>query len=373
MSGSLTLAFGCALLGIVCTSAGFGQAISRAEIEKKQDQSMYDPQRAGMKDYVLELRYSEWQKDATLRDAALQLDSKSYRFEAKGVPAAQHDAALTRMLKDYADLQRVREWSAPRVEMLPEGYTVECSLEQGWRHKVVATRNEVQHPPKRGEIRKYELALDEKGVILYVLLDLYEADAIVCDKYSYDQKDGKQLTTFYCFRSGAAGPDGTAKLHYEQVGGYWLPDRIEVTSSRIDREPTTAYTLRYLSINGSPVTSAGAEGTWTAAAEEGPFATAEATVRSFFKAAEKKDRGMLAKCFSPTAPEEFQGIVKQTLSDAELEDLKSSFGQGKITGSDPQPGGAEVTVHIQYLRNSRPATEHLSVVREGDEWKIRDF
>lgn len=105
----------------------------------------------------------------------------------------------------------------------------------------------------------------------------------------------------------------------------------------------------------------------------GPFSTPETTALSFFHAAAAKDPGMLAKCFSQKAEKELQDIVKQRLTDEQLEDLRISFEEAAITSVEPADDPSRATVHIQYRKRGAEVEEHLEMVKEGDEWKILGF
>ncbi|MFQ5723097.1 MAG: hypothetical protein ACE5G6_01295 [Terriglobia bacterium] len=101
----------------------------------------------------------------------------------------------------------------------------------------------------------------------------------------------------------------------------------------------------------------------------GDFRTPEATVRTFFRASATMDRELLSRCFSSQAAGEFTGLIEQTASDDELEQLRKMFDGAQITDVrvDESVGKAAVAVNLRSRR------ELLYLVKEGEEWKIVDF
>ncbi|MFK7742198.1 MAG: hypothetical protein AB8H80_17925 [Planctomycetota bacterium] len=107
------------------------------------------------------------------------------------------------------------------------------------------------------------------------------------------------------------------------------------------------------------------------AAVSGSYATPEDTIRTFFAAAKAKDKDLLSSCFSKSR-DEFKEIIDKTMSDEKLQQASEMFGTGSIVKTEKGASENQVAVEVKLPGHPR-GEESMTMIKEGDVWRILDF
>ncbi|MBL4850155.1 MAG: hypothetical protein JKY65_31900 [Planctomycetes bacterium] len=100
------------------------------------------------------------------------------------------------------------------------------------------------------------------------------------------------------------------------------------------------------------------------------FPTPKAAVVGLIAACKASDLKRVGACFSTQAPGEFQGLIDGTCDPDKFKKLCKLFSAGRIGAAvvDPdRPNRAKVGVALGVRQES------LTVIREGDTWRVLDF
>ncbi len=97
--------------------------------------------------------------------------------------------------------------------------------------------------------------------------------------------------------------------------------------------------------------------------------TPRAAVENLIKACAASDLNAVSACFSPKAPGEFQSLVKKTCPPKQFKQLCEMFKGAKITGVEEGKGTSTARVMVDLTKRK----ETLSMVKEGEEWRVLDF
>jgi hypothetical protein len=102
----------------------------------------------------------------------------------------------------------------------------------------------------------------------------------------------------------------------------------------------------------------------------GPFATPEASVNTFIRAAVNKDMKLLSQCFAENSAREFSNIRSQSASGKYYEQLSDMFDGAEVI--DFERLGLKAAVKVN-LPNFRRKEEILQMSKTVGGWKIQDF
>ncbi len=364
------------LLGLLATALGspaaWAEAIDPADLAQRQDKSMYRPEDVGLRAYVAEVKCSDWLGERLLANASLSVGWPEAKFETVGVQAGKEVEAMLKMREDYLGMRALLDRAGFRLASILQGHQVTCEKNVS-NFEITATRETDRARVPDGQPARHFVVLREDGQLLHLRTEMEDGITIMSEKYSYEDRDGRHQAGFYGMVTSQKGAErdeplefAEVRVTYELVEGFWLPTRVEKKAHAPGEEgaTTTAWTIRYRSVNGAQVAEAGAEG--------GPFSTPEATVKSFFQAAAKRDGGMMAKCFSENAPKEFQPILKHELTEEMLDELKGQFGDAEVLSSEVSEGKAEVQVRYR-VPGGDWREDTIEMIQDQGEWKILDF
>lgn len=331
------------LLLLIAALAGVALADPFSDLAKKQRAAIYDAAEEGLRDYEITVSSPAWP------GAKVHFRWSDWDVRIEGAAEEQAGEAIR---AEFGDLMRVLPALARRIDPIPEGFTTEVKPEEEG-FLVVARKPE-------GAKDEYPLSITTllgKDLLTRSIEEEYPGSAIRAFRdFTWDRQGAKSLAS--AFTLFEEHQETRVLVEHDSVGGFALPGRVRLIRDSVER----AFLFTYRSVNGQPVAAAG------------PFGTPEATVRSFFAAAAQGDEGMLRKCFSPNAPEEFQSLVQGTTSPEDLQGLGKMFAASRVLGVTMGKDGKTARVKVTCRRGEKEKEEELSMVLdEENEWRILDF
>jgi hypothetical protein len=324
----------------------FAPADPAAELAAKQKAAMYDPAAAGLTASVVAF-YAEG-----FGDERLVIEEPGTKLAPEGVAAGQEEARRAAMNVEWL---KARDYAAPLRFLLAD-------LRGEYEVQVIGNGvGFMAHPRERSGDAPGMIVgqVDARG-LLTRLEEMQEGRRQrTCTDFTWQAVGDKWVATGYRTVQGRA--DVVITAEYEEISGFTLLRAIRVKTGD---EPAKLYAFDHRSINGKPAQRRA----------EGPFATPEATVKTFLAAAAAKDPGMLAKCFAENAEEEFAAIREQKLAAKDLEEIAAMFGAGRVLSAATAGDGKSATVRIAMRRGGEESEEEISLAPdEHGEWKIVGF
>lgn len=323
-----------------------------SELAEKQRAAIYDAREEGLRDYVAEVTSSAWKEEPALKTAKLILESAAWRMRAEGLPEAAGGNPTARMVGDLSEAVRALGPLTRRVDALGEGYRAAIRADGGGS-VVEAARRE-----GGGGDAASRVVIRLDGALRTTAIEEFRPDGAerAFREFSWERERGKSIATGYALLEG--GRTTRLRVEYDDVGGFALPGRVRLDAGGAE----TLFTFVYRSVNGQPVSGVG------------PFGTPEATARAFLAAAAARDAGMVGKCFSSGAADEFRALAEGRAGAEELEELAAMFGGGRVLGVAMGEDGKSALVRIACRRGGAAAEESFEMLLDEErEWRIADF
>jgi hypothetical protein len=327
-----------------------------AALRENQKQALYTTLQAGLEGYTVAFTATEWKADPRLVNARLIVRMPEEQYSTEGLPpdAGQKPEALLLPSWRAAAIAEFPPWM--HLELLSLAFRFELASVDGGT-TVTATRLEGSALDAPARIR---LLFDDKARVVRLTTEDPGSPARVYDDIGWVPVSDRWRLGGYTITEGERKT--VVKMDYTEVKGISL---LRKTSLRTDDGPEKSYAYEWRAVEVAPPPPPPAEG---------PFATPEATVRSFIDAAQRKDPGMLAKCLAENCDEEFRRSREQKLSSKDLDEFAQMFGTATVKGCKMGDDGESAIVTILMSRGGSASEEQIELARdEFGEWQIVRF